>query len=198
MAGRFIPQQNLEAAVKRPLDTAMSMVSPLLKTPYEILANKNTFNDRPLDSVAGSGVGALVDPLIGKPHELAGQKTFGAELPAGWQYLLGQSPLGRTTNELSTGSRGIGLTSDPYKGEMGPGEALLWWLTGGKAMPWDETKQTSHRQYEYKKRLQDVRAKKSWALKKGDDKAYTHYQQIEDRIRQEENPALLGITEGAH
>lgn len=194
LSGRFLPQQNLEALAKRPQDTITSMINPIPKGVYELLANRNTFKDKPIDPLAGGFPGNLLNPITGGNYSLADQKTLGTHLPAGLEYLLGQSPWGRWSNEAGTLTRGAGAWDDPYKADVGLGESALWWATGGKTFPFDAMKMQQHRGYEFTTKLRDIKSKMNYAIKKGDMDGATFYQQQYIEHLQSK-PAALGMVE---
>lgn len=177
MTGRFLPQGNLEQIMGRPLDYAMSSVAPIAKVPYEAIANRNTFKDREMDQLAGGFPANFINPILGRPYELAGNTKFGYEAPAAWDYLLGQTPIGRGANTLSDLGRQFGFWKDPYKGEGSVGEGLAYAASGGKVMPFDSTKYLSKRQNEQSKKIRDVQFLLKLATQKGDEKGQEVYSQ---------------------
>lgn len=193
LTGRYLPQGSVEQMLSRPTDYLVSNTSPLPKTIYELLANRSTFKNRDIDRLAGGFPGNVVNPLIGRPYEMAGQTLFGYEPSAAWMNLLQNSPVGRYAQTASEAGRSLGFWSDPYKAETSVGAGAAWVGTGGKVMPFDFAKYANRRQNEQSKRIRDLQYLTKLAMTKGDVEGASHYRKL---LMQAMNPGQ-GYLEGS-
>jgi hypothetical protein len=177
MTGRFQPQGVVEQFSGRPVDALVGSLNPLLKAPYELMANANTFKGRPIDRVAGGFPGNVINPLIGRPYELAGSTMFGQQLPAAWAHLVGQSPIGRGVSTVSDFGRQAGLWNDPYKGEGTFLAGSAYALSGGKALPFDQNRFMRSRQNEQNRKVNDIQNLLKRAVQVGDLQGIQHYRE---------------------
>lgn len=170
LLGRYLPQGALEQMVARPMDAITSSINPVLKAPYEILANRNTFKDRPIDALSDSAGSMFYRPITRTgPYSAATHQTFGTTLPAGYEYLLSISPASRHAAELDMAGQALGLWSDKYKAEK-PSlpEFSAWYLSGGKVYPYDAAKYGKNRQREKRETESRIKSAWKWALRNGD------------------------------
>lgn len=185
LLGRFMPQTHFEQLYHRPGEFMGASTSPVLKTVPNLIRNFDDFRSAPIDPIAGGFPANIVNPLIGKPYQGAQRTRFGAELPAGWDYALAQSPAGRHTGELSELVRGAwsslgGENLDPYKSETDFTEALASTTSGRKIYPWDRAKQLSHREREWSERDRAIKRAEGWAGRKGADDAADRYRELHE------------------
>ena len=168
LAGRFVPQGNLEQLMKRPTDALMSWLNPYMKAPLELMTNRNFFKDRPIDQLAGGFPGELVNPLIGGMFERATEAPFGMTgLPSGYSYMYGLLPQNRALRSASELGRGAGLWGDPYKAPTDPESAAAWYMTGGKLYPYDMAKYLKNRGWEATQREARIKSDTSYSMKRG-------------------------------
>lgn len=170
LLGRYLPQGFVEQLTSRPMDALTSSVNPFLKAPYEILANRNTFKDRPIDQLADTTGSMFTRPLVGGgPYSSASTQTFGTTLPAGYDYLKSISPASRHLNELDMLGQATGLWGDKYKAEAPSlGEFGAWYATGGKFYPYDAARYAKNRKREQRETEGRMKSQAKWAAKNGD------------------------------
>jgi hypothetical protein len=187
LAARYLPHGQLEALTKRPGESLLSMVNPLLKMPVEIATNKNFFKNRPIDALAGP-LGMFTNPITGGAYDLGRSKILGRDVPASVEYLAGVLPGGRQLRQLDTWGRGLGWWDDPGKGPIEPGDAAIWSLSGGKAYPFDRDRALLNRQREEKAAEGQIKSRMRFANKRGDMSQYEYYMQLlqEDMMRRQE------------
>jgi hypothetical protein len=187
LAARYLPHGQLEALTKRPGESLLSMVNPLLKMPVEIATNKNFFKNRPIDALAGP-LGMFTNPITGGAYDLGRSKILGRDVPASVEYLAGVLPGGRQLRQLDTWGRGLGWWDDPGKGPIEPGDAAIWSLSGGKAYPFDRDRALMNRQREEKAAEGQIKSRMRFANKRGDMSQYEYYMQLlqEDMMRRQE------------
>lgn len=169
MIGRFLPHGNIEQLMSRPLDFAMGAVNPYLRAPYELLANRSTFKDRPIDPAADGFPWNVINPLIGKPYTSAGGQYFGWTPPASTEYLASITPGYRYLTELNRSAQLTGLVPhDVYKDQDDLSDFGAWYATGGKRYSYDPERYTKNRNREWKTQESALKYNMRYALQRGD------------------------------
>jgi hypothetical protein len=177
LMGRFLPHGQIEALTKRPGETLLSSINPLLKAPVEVATNQNFFKGRPIDPLAGP-ISMFTAPLTGGMHDLGRSKILGKDVPASVEYLAGVLPGGRQLRQVDTLGRGFGLWDDPGKGPMEPGDAMIWSLSGGKTYPFDRDRALLNRQREDKAAEGQIKSRIRFANKRGDTSQLEYYMKL--------------------
>jgi hypothetical protein len=178
MTGRFIPQGDTERLTSRPLDYLTSMVNPAIKGPLELLANRNSFKNAPIDRLATGPLESLTAPLLGQPHEMAKREVFGTNVSSGIDYLMSQVPGGRYLNEAQMLAHASGATPDPYREPMSMKNFALWLGSGGKVFPFDRPKEMLRNQNEYNKSKGTIMSDMKYAAMRGDADMVQYYQKM--------------------
>lgn len=174
--GRYIPQGNLDQAMSRPSDFAFGSVSPFLRAPLEILMNRSSFRDRPIDPIATDTLGMFTAPLSGSDlYSKAQVQPFGIGMPAGMEYLMSQIPGGRKLSTISELGRNIGLWDDPYRTNAAPPDALSALVAGAKLYGFDKEKAMRRRKMDLQKQEREIKSQMKFAASKGDEAAVEHY-----------------------
>lgn len=181
LLGRYLPQGFVEQLAARPMDALTSSINPFLKAPYEILANRNTFKDRPIDQLADTTGSMFTRPIAGGgPYSSATHQTFGQTLPAAYEYLLSVSPASRHMTELDMAGQAAGLWGDKYKAEApSPAEFATWYATGGKTYPYDAAKYAKNRKREQRETEGRMKSQAKWAARNGD---YAEVERINQQL----------------
>ncbi|MFA5868053.1 MAG: hypothetical protein WC891_08910 [Actinomycetota bacterium] len=197
MLGRYLPQGNLEQFLKRPTDAALSWVNPFIKGPAELGANRSAFKGREIDAVAGGFPQNLINPIRSlipgqeRPYEMATNKLFGQSVPAGWDYMLGQSPWGRHLKETDVMGEGLGLWRDPNREPSSPWEAGAYTVSGGKFYPFDRSRYEKSRKWEASQIDRRLAADIKYAQKRGDTVNEERYR----KMREQERSRRAGMVE---
>ena len=193
MLARFLPQGNIEALTKRPAETVASWLNPLMKAPIELGLNRSQFKGGEIDKMATGFMGSLTAPLTGQPYDLAQGLTFGQEMPAGWDYALGQSPIGRHVRTANDLARGVGLFEDPSKPSSDPASAAMTLVTGSRFYGYDPDKYTAKRKREAREYKSRAKSSLKWAERMGDDARAEHYRDILSGIADEGTGFIEGF-----
>ena len=140
LSSRFVPYGSIEEYTDWK-GALPNLISPYIKSPIELLANKSFAFDKPIDDVVeGTGFAVADAMLKGEPHGLAYHKTLGQQLSSYGDYIVRNlNPLGRHVNTIDTLLRN-GPIKEPGRPKMSVGEKGTWWATGGRAYPLDERK----------------------------------------------------------
>ena len=178
LLARFLPQGDTERMLKRPADYLMSAINPVFKAPAEMAFNYNAFKDRPIDKISGGFPGNLVNPLIGRPYELATRQTFGQALPQAYDYISTQIPGARRLNELRQLAHATGLMEDPYKEPQTPQDYGLWLASGAKTYPYDREKARKNRDYEFQTQKAAIMGGMRYAGQRGATSDVEYYQKL--------------------
>jgi hypothetical protein len=192
---RYIAPGFIENLIARPSEAIAGAISPWLKAPVEMYTNYSQFKHRPIDTIAGSGLEALFNPIIGGDYEKSKQTEFGHALPASWDYLAHQLPGGRYLAAINNWGRSLGAWDDPNKAAASPGEAAGWWMSGGKIFPFDRIRYMQNRQREWQTKESAIKRDLTFAMMKGDSDAIPFY--LDMLVRHgAERGKVLGFSEG--
>lgn len=190
---RYLPWGNVEGLANRPTANLWSVTNPWLKAPVEMALNLSGFSNQPIDREAKGFGTAFSNPLTGGPYSKSRQEYFGQSIPAGYEYLLNQSPAGRNVNTANDLLRSFGLWEDPYKAPTGPASQIATLVTGGKFTKFDTEAQRKHRQAEFTETEKAIRANMKFALGKMDTEGYQFYlKQLLDHV--EKKAQKLGYS----
>jgi len=173
--GRYLPWGVAEGLTNRSPANTWSSVNPWLKAPVEMALNLSGFSNQPIDRSAQGFGAALTNPITGGPRSKSRQEYFGQSIPAGYEYLLNQSPAGRNVQSVNDLLRSFGLWEDPYKAKTTPLAQAATLVTGGKFTTFDREKQRMHRKAEYTQTEKAIEANMKYALNKYDIEGYNFY-----------------------
>lgn len=182
LAQRFLPHGTVQEWINRPVgDQLMSLLTPVLKGPYEAATNWSSFLQHPIDPLAETPGQAFTAPITGGEYGLARDRLFGISPPAAYDYALKNwSPIGRHLNTANEMARGW-LFEDPNRPAMDTSDKLIWYLSGGKKFPFDEGRAKYWRDLERRRGLTAIKKDMNRALKKGDLRRYEHAQEMYQR-----------------
>jgi hypothetical protein len=140
----FLPAVDL-GMVGRPLDEMAEQISPLLKTPYEMLTNYNTYFKRPISEFPGQT-----------------KKLYGVNVPAQADYLA------RQIRPVSEYEKLLGLSSSKTQQALSPAKRLQNYLFGQVTRQFDEKQEKKYADYDKSKIESQIKSDLKKARKEGD------------------------------
>jgi len=183
LGGRFNPYGTVQQWAGRPLKTLLGSLNPWGKAPMELGANYSTYMDQPIDKVVGFPEN-IVNPILSAtglgyfPYSKSSRTPFGLRIPAAYDFLLSQSPIGRGMMEAHELGRGFGAWEDPYRMPISWPETLGWLASGGKFYPFETQKYVKRKRWEGKKQMMNIKSKYKWAIRKGDREGARYYRNL--------------------
>lgn len=149
-------------------DWMIAQAAPQWKAIPELAMNFNTFTKQPIDRVADKGAGYQVEPLLG------------FRVPAMLKHGLKALPTGRYMQEAETllGSVMPETFQNPYTAPMTGKEALVWYLMGAKATPFEPEKWQKFQEWKKTDYTRELKRRMQRAMEKGDEKGAEHYRSL--------------------
>lgn len=164
---RFIPQGTIESFLPfkkfgpdkldpwKPLAEVFNMLGPIYKGGGELFFNKKVYNNREIDPI-GNPLASLITAPFSDDWSPDRHPFFNVKLPAAYQYLWAQSPIGRHSGVASRLLEGT-THNDPGRDPMSPYEKIGYFLTSGRAMKWNPERARNERRLDAKRKASAIK-----------------------------------------
>jgi len=223
--GRAIPQQEVSALLTDPYQTLMGWLMPLYRWPFEAIPNKSVYWGGPIDMGVEKEPeshswldwkygNALVNPIksaLGMPAPYASREQFlGWNRPDAWQHAFETfTPFARVARQADVLGETIGAAAgdmpilgalkDKARPAMTAPEYIANFLTGGKFYGLDLDRSRNMKEHEITQHIQNLKALRRWAGKKGrEDEVQRYTQVMDDLMRELQSRRASAITEPAN